>query len=436
MRKSKQYHIDDRQLFLNQLIEFARNTNPFVLLDSAEYDHPYHKSGNYIAALDALDTYHADFFAINKLNSLKNTHNDWLFGHITYDVKNELENLHSHNPDQVHFPYFQFFRPKYVIIIEPFHIEILYPDFIKENEIDHLVTQIKNFSTIKAERLNIQLKGRQSKESYLEVIQQLKIHIRRGDIYELNYATEFYHNQAVIDPYRLYHLLRHQSPAPMSCFYKTNHHYLLSGSPERYISKTDTTLLSQPIKGTIKRGENFEQDELLKKQLLNSRKDRTENIMIADLVRNDLSRIALKGTVHADEICGLYTFRHWHQLISTISCRVEKDLPIGTVFSNTFPMGSMTGAPKIRAMQLIEKYEVTKRGIFSGTVGYIKPNGDFDFNVVIRSLVYNQQNHYLSCMVGGAITSQSIPEAEYEECLLKATGISQLLNQSLSVHAS
>jgi para-aminobenzoate synthetase component 1 len=203
--------------------------------------------------------------------------------------------------------------------------------------------------------------------------------------------------------------------------------FLLSASPERFIKKVGKKIISQPIKGTARRGANEEEDKQIKHHLFNDPKERAENIMIVDLVRNDLSRTADKGSVIVEELCGIYTFPQVHQMISTVVSELREDVHFIEAIRQCFPMGSMTGAPKVRAMKLIEKYESTKRGLFSGAVGYITPEGDFDFNVVIRSILYNARNHYLSFMVGGAITMQAEAEKEYEECMLKAKAIMRVL---------
>jgi len=201
----------------------------------------------------------------------------------------------------------------------------------------------------------------------------------------------------------------------------------LSASPERFLKKINNKLISQPIKGTIKRGGSKIEDENLKFALKNDNKELAENIMIVDLVRNDLTRTVLNASVKVEELCEIYSFKQVHQMISTISAEIDNNLALSDIFKNTFPMGSMTGAPKIRAMEIIEKYEKTKRGLYSGAVGYINPKGDFDFNVVIRSIFYNSENNYLSFTVGGAITANSVPENEYNECLLKAKAILEVL---------
>ena len=203
--------------------------------------------------------------------------------------------------------------------------------------------------------------------------------------------------------------------------------YALSASPERYISKNGNEVISQPIKGTAKRLSDEMEDEKLRLHLENDQKERSENIMITDLVRNDLSKFANKGSVKVDELCNIYSFKQVHQLISTVTCQVDKSLSPVYMIRETFPMGSMTGAPKISAMNIIEELEDSKRGLYSGAVGYFNPRGDFDFNVVIRSILYNTLNNYVSFSVGSAITAKSIPENEYEECLIKAKAMREAL---------
>jgi para-aminobenzoate synthetase component 1 len=166
-------------------------------------------------------------------------------------------------------------------------------------------------------------------------------------------------------------------------------------------------------------------DEALKKELKNNPKEIAENVMIVDLVRNDLSRFPRIKSVKTIELCKLYSFDTVHQLISTIKAELKHNVSLYKVTKNLFPMGSMTGAPKISACQIIDEVENFKRGIYSGTVGFISPNNNHDFNVVIRSILFNSNNKTVSVSVGGAITIQSIPEAEFDECLLKLKAINQ-----------
>ena len=245
--------------------------------------------------------------------------------------------------------------------------------------------------------------------------------------YEINFCQEFFAENTSINTVDIYEKLNAISQAPFTAYCKFGEHYLICASPERFLQKRSNTLTAQPIKGTTKRALIKADDERLIQELQNSEKERSENVMIVDLVRNDLSRIAKSGTVRVDELFGIYSFKQVHHMISTISCEVKKDVSFTDIIKNTFPMGSMTGAPKVSAMKLIDHFESTKRGLYSGAMGYIDPEGDFDFNVVIRSILYNKENKYLSFMVGSAITDKSDPEKEYEECLLKAKAMFEVL---------
>jgi para-aminobenzoate synthetase component 1 len=225
----------------------------------------------------------------------------------------------------------------------------------------------------------------------------------------------------------LFEKLNTISKSPLAVFLKNDSQYLFSASPERYLKKVADKIISQPIKGTAKRFLDPIEDERAKNQLALDPKERAENIMITDLVRNDLSRTAQKGSVKVEELCAVYSFEQVHQMITTITSNLDIQYSVNEVIKSTFPMGSMTGTPKISAMKIIEELEETKRGLYSGAVGYFTPSGDFDFNVVIRSILYNQENKYVSFSVGSAITSQSVPENEYEECLLKAKAMHEVL---------
>ena len=273
----------------------------------------------------------------------------------------------------------------------------------------------------------MKIKLRIHKDDYFQKLNAILNHIHRGDIYEANFCQEFYSENSTINPIEVYQNLNEISKPPFATFLKLNDKYLLSASPERYLKKEGETVISQPIKGTERRAETPEEDIALISALEKNPKERAENIMIVDLVRNDLSKTAIKGSVKVDELCKVYTFEQVHQLISTISCKVPKEMHPVDIIKNTFPMGSMTGAPKISAMKIMEELEETKRGLYSGAVGYFTPTGNFDFNVIIRSILYNATEKHVSYSVGGAITSQSEPEKEYEECLLKAKAMKQVL---------
>ena len=350
---------------------------------------------------------------------IESNRGSYLFGSLSYELKNEFEKLNSKNIDQLDFPLAHFWVPRFVIKLEKEKFEYLqgeqdeesfqFLNYFMEEEIDH------NFHSFP-----YHFKARTSKERYISQVEKLKAHIQRGDIYEVNYCQEFFAENVALDyPLDTYFKLNRITKAPFSTFLQTDQHVVFCGSPERYLKKVGERILSQPIKGTAPRGTNPTEDEALKQQLATDPKERAENIMIVDLVRNDLSRIAKKGSVKVNELCGIHTFETVHQMISTVECEVEKEVTFLDILNASFPMGSMTGAPKVEAMKIIDETEDFNRGIYSGSIGYIRPNGDFDFNVVIRSMIYNIEKKYLSCSVGGAITILSDPEKEYEECQTK-----------------
>ena len=300
--------------------------------------------------------------------------------------------------------------------------------FVEEKEKERFLSvldQNDQKTTKKTEK--VKFKQRMSKDNYEQRFEAIKEHIQQGDIYEMNFCHEFYAENAEINPFETYTRLNKLTNAPFSSFYKNKDQHILCGSPERYIKKEGDKIITQPIKGTAKRGKTPEEDDAIKLALSKNEKERSENIMIVDLVRNDLSKTAIKASVKVEELCKVYSFETVHQMISTVTSEIDKTTHPVEVLRTTFPMGSMTGAPKVEAMKIIEEIETTKRGVYSGAIGYFKPNQDFDFNVVIRSLLYNQETKYLNFMVGGAITSKANAQDEYEETLLKAEAMIECL---------
>lgn len=367
--------------------------------------------------------------ALSQLQRFIDHKRTWLFGFISYDLKNELEQLYSKNFDGLNFPLICFFEPEFVIEVVDDFIEIHYDDQLS-GSVDDLIAKLVSSSVDEtAESAAIPIKSRMTEEQYLAAVNTLKDHIKKGDIYEVNYCQEFYAEKVQVDPFQIFKKLNAISSVPFASYFKFENYHLMSSSPERFLKREGARLISQPIKGTAKRSSNKVEDQQLKEQLKQDPKERSENVMIVDLVRNDLSRLAQRGSVKVDELCGVYTFKQVHQMISTISCDLKPDLTFEDIIKATFPMGSMTGAPKHRAMQLIETYEKTKRGLYSGTIGYIDPKGDFDFNVVIRSILYNSKDQYLSFSVGSAITDKADAKNEYEECMLKAQAMFDVLQK-------
>ena len=363
----------------------------------------------------------------NKFDRLKMFHdqyNDWLFGYFGYDLKNEIEPyLFSQHKARTKHPDLYFFRPKHLIFIEEDQIKIE-----SDGSPDKIFDAIERIKVPGPHIPQLNFTPSMTCAEYIEKVKKIINHILEGDIYELNFCMEFFATNVKINPVEIYLQLIRLSPTPFSGFLRQQNNYLMSASPERFLKKTGRKLISQPIKGTAKRSLNKITDEKLKTLLYNDEKERAENMMIVDLVRNDLARSSEPGSVRVEEIFGIYTFRQWHQMISTVSAVARQDIHWVDILRNAFPMGSMTGAPKITVMERIERYENIRRGVYSGAFGYITPDGDFDFNVVIRSLAYSEDTGILNFQTGSALTYDAIPEKEYEECLLKASAIFQLFN--------
>ena len=427
MRVSEFYTIDNPSLFKEQLLYWAQQFREVAFLDSNNYPQAY-SSYDCMLAVDAFTLLQTDYHnAFEDLKQYQQTTKDWLFGYLSYDLKNDSERLQSNNFDGLDFPDLFFFQPKKIFLLKGNQLETRYlhlcDDELQEDYQD-ITTIVPQQSTASD---SVMVQARIDQKKYLEQVQKMQEYIHKGDIYEANFCMEFYAENATIQPLEKFQKLNAISQPPFAVFLKNNQQYLLSATPERYLRKEGEDLISQPIKGTAKRYEDPVADEKAKEDLASNPKERAENIMITDLVRNDLSRTAQKGSVQVEELCGIYSFMQVHQMISTITSKMDEKYSVIDVLRLTFPMGSMTGAPKISAMKIIEELEATKRGLYSGAVGYFTPEGDFDFNVVIRSILYNQKKQYLSFSVGSAITALSVPEQEYEECLLKAKAMKSVL---------
>ncbi|HLO73191.1 MAG TPA: anthranilate synthase component I family protein [Flavobacterium sp.] len=413
--------------FKNQLLHWATQHREVIFLDSNNY-HQKYSSYDAVLAVEAFTSIKTDVEnAFQDLYQYQSQTKDWLFGYMSYDLKNDTEALYSNNFDGLAFPDLFFFQPKKLFLFKENEVEIQYLRMC-DDEIEADFEEIIQYSVFSIQSSAIEVQQRISKENYIAKVSKMLEHIHRGDIYEANFCMEFFAENAQIEPLEIYQKLNAISEPPFAVYFKNSDHYLLSASPERYLRKEGIKVISQPIKGTSKRSEDVILDQQFKADLAQNEKERSENVMIVDLVRNDLSHTATKGSVQVEELCQIYTFKQVHQMISTVVSEVENTTSPIEILRTTFPMGSMTGAPKISAMQIIETLEETKRGLYSGTVGYFTPTGNFDFNVVIRSILYNAKNRYLSFSVGSAITSQALPENEYEECLLKAKAMFEVLS--------
>lgn len=415
--------------YRQQLLEWGSQFSSCCFLDNQGYQSLFHRH-DFLAGVGCFQS-----FSVTSASTLQHIddflHRNkgrWIFAHLAYPLFSVLHGIPTSKSDEVGFSLATFFVPEFVFKTSGGNLEITAVGNSADAKTcwqEVLNTPIK---PIEESGKFLSLHARQTKADYVQTIHRLQDHIVKGDCYEINYCQEFFSTEALVSPTQLYPSLLSTSPNPFSCFYKQGYSYLLCASPERFLTRRNRRLISQPIKGTAPRNlEDPIADAQLKTKLLNSQKEQSENVMVVDLVRNDLSRICEKGSVVVDELFGIYSFPQVHQMISTISGLQNADLPFSELVKAMFPMGSMTGAPKIRVMELIEKYEKSSRGLFSGAVGYINPEGDFDFNVVIRSILYNAKNKYLSYQVGSGITFNSQPEKEYEECFWKSEAIRRVL---------
>ncbi len=417
----------EKTIFERQALTWAQQFDQVCLLQSNGYTDAYGAIAS-ILAVGAIDTFEgtaSDTF--EELEKFKAKHsNQWMFGFLGYDLKNEIEDLSTSFANPLEFPDTYFFVPQIILKFFPEYVEVI------SSDPTHIFLQISQAKPEGGAHLfEGKIVSKMTKADYLYVFEQLKAHIQRGDIYEVNLCQEFYAESAHIHPLQTYFRLNHISPTPFSTFFKIEDKYILSASPERFLAKRGTTLISQPIKGTAPRGRTEEEDRHIQETLRNNPKEIAENMMIVDLVRNDMTRSAAPGTVAAERKLEIKSYRQVHQLVSTITCEISPDISAIEAIKNIFPPGSMTGAPKINAMKLCNQYEHSRRGVYSGTVGYFAPNGDFDFNVIIRTILYNRSNRYLSFHTGGAITIDAQAEEEYEECILKARAILQTLGTDL-----
>ncbi len=426
MRISKNYTISDTDAFRNYLSFYANQFPVFALLDScnnAVYGKP---KFDYLLAACAHTSIVANTGnAFDTLKHFIDANGDWCFGFLGYDLKNETEVLNSKHADGIGFPDMVFFVPEIIITVLSNTVTIsIVANYASSG--DAIFDSIIQSKPISFQSHLTPLQARIPEERYKQKVRDILHHIVEGDIYELNFCQEFF-CEGKLDAIDIFNRLCKVSAAPFSVLFKWENKFLISASPERFLQKTGNVLISQPIKGTIKRGLSADEDMQLKNTLQHSIKDRAENVMIVDLVRNDLTKIAYTGSIKVDELFAIYSFKQVHQMVSTISAELRDNVHIIDAIKSAFPMGSMTGAPKVMAMQLIEQYEATRRGIFSGAFGYISPDRDFDFNVVIRSIVYNADEEYVSIQTGGAIVYDSVPEQELAECYLKLAALKQVL---------
>jgi para-aminobenzoate synthetase component 1 len=424
-RQFTKYAILLTPLIKQQMLNWANRFSICCLMDNNEYKAGLH-SYECLVAVGAWKWVKVP--AGNAFPSLKafNTNSkDWLFGHFGFDLKAETEGISSELPDRIGFPDCYFFVPEHLLLLDDGIISISSYSADPSAILEQILSDELPVSQAASP---VSLQAAMDRNTYLEKVESLRAHILKGDCYEINFCQEFFAPGAIIDPVTIFQTLSALSPTPFSVFYKLEDHYLLCASPERFLRIESGIVRSQPIKGTARRHlDDAIADAISAQDLVASEKERSENVMVVDLVRNDLSRFCKPGTVEVEELFGVYSFPQVHQMISTVKGDIVEGLSWIDAVQQSFPMGSMTGAPKHRVLELIESYELTRRGIFSGAVGYCTPGGDADFNVVIRSILYNSSTNYLSCLVGSAITWNSEGGKEYDECQLKIMAIQKAL---------
>lgn len=420
-------HVVDANTFKSKCMQWSGNFSKHIILDTCNNTLYANSRFDVLFAVGAYKSINVKYGnAFSLLQTFIDETQDWMFGVLGYDLKNEIENLQSGNSDQLDFPDLMFFVPIHIVIFNGDTVSI---GTLESENIFQIISDIAIQIPLKQGSVSA-LQSRITKQEYLDTVAHIKKHILNGDVYEMNYCFELFAENSSINPLHCFNTLIDYSASPFSALLQWDALSIISASPERFLKKTGNNIISQPMKGTIRRGKNAEEDLKLKNALAKSEKDKAENVMITDLVRNDLTRFAKTGSIHVDALFEIKSFKHVHQMVSTISAEITPDTPVTDVIKNAFPMGSMTGAPKVMAMELIEKYEKTKRGSYSGGLGYITPDNDFDFNVLIRSIFYNSAKKYISIQAGSAITWDSDAESEYEECLLKANALIAILQSS------
>lgn len=406
------YPLPDPQ-WVKKLTYWANREYPYLAyFNGNDYDYP---KGNFENI----------FFAGNKSIDLKEFWNSpasyFKVGIMGYDFKNQLEKLQSSNPSFLDLPETCFFQPELLIKIEKDQI-------LSKTELPfEFWNRIERIELPHSPNLACRCSPQISKEKYIESVETIKNLIVEGETYEMNFCQAFSGDFETWDPIAAYFRLNEISPMPFSALFKAEEKWIISASPERFIKRTGTQLIAQPIKGTIRRGITTEEDLENRNILANSEKEKAENLMITDLMRNDLSKVSKTGTVRVDELFGIYPLPKVFQMISTVSSDLKPEITFEEIIRATFPMGSMTGAPKIRTMELIDELESFKREWFSGALGWIDEEGDFDFSVLIRSIIADLNAKKLYFGVGSAVTFDADPEQEFEECQLKAQAIVEVL---------
>ncbi|MEY3343867.1 MAG: Aminodeoxychorismate synthase component 1 [Bacteroidota bacterium] len=405
----------------NRVKQLARQYGTYAFFESHGSTVPL--TGNryeFIAMLGVGEEIKCVSNALEQIRPFINQHrsqNNWVFCALSYELKNEIEQLSSRSEEPVPFPLAHCFVPEVVVTIDETGLLCIHSNLQEPKDIFHKIMNGEKCTTYKDPKFHV--KKKISRSAYRLAFEKTMSHIKRGDTYELTLCQQAELGFDDCDPISLHEKFSSISPNPFSVIYKSEGKAVVCTSPERFLQCDHERLLSQPMKGTAKRSSNEEEDLKLKNELANSRKERSENVMIVDLVRNDLSKVAQKNSVKVEELFGVHTFPKSHQMISTVTCKLKTGMDFTDIIQAAFPMGSMTGAPKVSSMKIIDQVEDFRRGMFSGSIGFMAPGCYFDMNVVIRTILLDLENKRAALTAGGAITFGSAVESEWEECLTK-----------------
>lgn len=433
----KTYPIDDLGILKKKVQKWLRSFSTCCYLDNNQYPHYTYSRYEWIAAAGADRLIRCQYGqALKQLQQFMQYPNQWYFGYFGYDLKNEIEKLHTRHPNLLELPDLFFFVPQHIVYLPTGNrmltIESPVPDKIYE-EICQADIDAGRDTSADINSNVLYIRPSFTYDDYFKTIEVIKEQIATGHFYEINICIEFLAQHRLTDAWSVFQRLNGLNQAPFSAYLQHDFIYILCTSPERFLMKKGDQLIAQPMKGTIRKGTTEEENQQLMEQLRHSIKEQSENVMIVDLVRNDLARSCRPGSVRVEELFGIYPFAQVNQMVSVVSGRLLNHVTPIQAICSAFPMGSMTGAPKIVTMQYIDNYEHSRRGVYSGALGYFSPNGDFDFNVVIRSILYNEERKIISFHTGSAITYDSDPAKEYEECMIKAKAMKQALSADYAV---
>lgn len=411
---------------VTRLMDWSRNFSRVLLLNSNRFSDPYSRF-ELLAAFGVRREFSCDGpQPWSPLAAFFQEDPDWIFGHFSFETGLPDPPFLPVRSPYISFGVCSFFQPEILLKIQSGSLQVgIHGD---RNEAEAIVKELFSSPGSSAGlKVGIKrppyLKPVHTDAEYLDRVNYLISQMMRGNIYEINYCREFQARDVQLDPSALYLKLNAMSAAPFSAYYRQKERFLVCSSPERFVSKTGMQLIAQPIKGTIRRGTSAEEEKSVVLQLQSSSKERAENTMIVDLLRNDLARTARCGSVEVLEWAVPYPFSHVHHLISTVTAQLDPSKHPLDVIRYCFPMGSMTGAPKKKVCELIHEVEDYGRGLFSGSVGYISPEWDYDFNVVIRSLIYDAAAKLMNYHVGSGLTVYSQPLNELDELNLKAKAL-------------